>query len=43
MTETNFRGKKYIKKKKKKIRRGPKLEGCAFADFRNSSGTTKPF
>ena len=22
-----------------KIRRGPKLEGCAFANFRNSSGT----
>ena len=23
----------------KKIRRGPKLEGCAFANFGNSSGT----
>ena len=22
-----------------KIRRGPKLEGCAFANFGNSSGT----
>ena len=22
-----------------KIRRGPKLEGCAFANFENSSGT----
>ena len=24
---------------KNKIRRGPKLEGCAFANFENSSGT----
>ena len=26
-------------KKKKKIRRDPKLEGCVFANFENSSGT----
>ena len=25
--------------KMQKIRRGPKLEGCAFANFGNSSGT----
>ena len=28
-----------IAKKLQKIRRGPKLEGCAFAKFGNSSGT----
>ena len=27
------------KKNRQKIRRGPKLEGCAFANFGNSSGT----
>ena len=31
--------KKKSRNRRKKIRRGPKLEGCAFTNFGNSSGT----